>query len=167
MIKSLDARLLMGGPQNFSSPSVPSGDKVGWGGLAKKSDWSWNCPPNAKLGHFCYFKHVFKIQLFKVPLSLKVVKFNSKMHLNFSNIWGWTSAGGDKPWSKNGDKCRWGGGRDWQNFCQMGPPVPPGKKPWYGQCLFMFSLIYPSWGKLGAGAVPWGGKQGQLPPKCF
>ena len=31
------------------------------------------------------------------------------MYLNFSNFWGRTSAGGDKPWSKNGDKCRMGG----------------------------------------------------------
>ena len=57
------------------------------------------------------------------------------MYLNFSNFRGRTSAGGgDKPWSKNGDKCQMGG--DWQNFRRMGgerPPMsppPPGKKPW-------------------------------------
>ena len=33
-----------------------------------------------------------------------------KMYLKFSNFRGQTSAGGDKPWSKNGDKCRMGGG---------------------------------------------------------
>ena len=43
-------------------------------------------------------------------MSLKVVKFDTKMYLNFSNFRGRTSAGGDKPWSKNGDKCRMGGG---------------------------------------------------------
>ena len=33
------------------------------------------------------------------------------MYLNFSNFGGRTSAGGgDKPWSKNGDKYRMGGG---------------------------------------------------------
>ena len=78
---------------------------------------------------FCYFKH--EIQLFKVLLTLKVVKFDKKMYLNFSNFRERTSpgGGGDKSWSKNGDKCRMGG--DWQNFRQMGgPPSPPGKKPW-------------------------------------
>ena len=41
-----------GGNSNFRSPLVPNGDKVGWGGgLVKKSDWSQNCPFNAK---FCY-----------------------------------------------------------------------------------------------------------------
>ena len=30
-------------------------DEVGWGGLAKKSDKSQNCPLNAKLGHFLLF----------------------------------------------------------------------------------------------------------------
>ena len=38
------------------------------------------------------------------------------MYLNFSNFWGRTLAEGDKPWSKNGDKCQMGG-----------PPVPPEK----------------------------------------
>ena len=44
-------------------------------------------------------------------MSLKVVKFDTKIYLNFSNLWGQTSAGGGggKPWSKNGDKCRMGG----------------------------------------------------------
>ena len=45
---------------------------------------------------FCYFRH--EIQL--VLLSLKVVKFETKMNLNFSHFWGRTSAGGNKPWSK-------------------------------------------------------------------
>ena len=60
---------------------------------------------------------------------LKVVKFDTKMYLNFSNFRGRTSAGGgDKPWSKNGDKCRMGG---LAKFLPDGgdPPVPPGKKP--------------------------------------
>ena len=60
-------------------------------------------------------------------MSLKVVKFDPKMYLDFSIFGGRTSAGGDKPWSKNGDKCRMGG--DCQNFCQMGDPEsPPTKK---------------------------------------
>ena len=43
-------------------------------------------------------------------MSLKVVKFDTKMYLNFS-IFGGTNLGwgGDKPWSKNGDKCLMGG----------------------------------------------------------
>ena len=58
---------------------------------------------------FCYSKH--EIQLFKVLLSSKVVKFDTKMYLNFSNFQRRTDrrGGGDKPWSKNGDKCRMGG----------------------------------------------------------
>ena len=69
-----------------------------------------------------------KYSLFKVLLSLKVVKFDTKMYLNFSNFWGRTSAGGgDKPWSKNGDKCRIGAIA--KIFAGWGdPPVPPRKK---------------------------------------
>ena len=117
----------MGGPQNFWSLTGTKLD--GWGGLKKKIRQNQNCPPNATLGHFfCYFKH--EMQLFKVLLSLKVVKFDTKMYLNISNFRGRTSAGGDKPWSKNGDKC-WMGGLTRQNFSQIRgpPPVPPGKKP--------------------------------------
>ena len=48
------SKFLMGGDSKFS---VPDGDEVGWGGgdLRKKSDWSQNCPPYAKLGHFLLF----------------------------------------------------------------------------------------------------------------
>ena len=84
-----------GGDSKFSVPVGP--DEVGWGGgLAKKN------PTEAKTAAlmqnyaiFCYFKH--EIQLLKVLLSLKVVKFDTKMYLNFSNFRGRTSAGGDKP----------------------------------------------------------------------
>ena len=37
-------KIFDGGTQNFRSPSVPNGDEAGWGGLAKKSDWSQNGP---------------------------------------------------------------------------------------------------------------------------
>ena len=64
----------------------------GGGGLAKK------ILTEAKTAHlmqnkaiFGYFKH--EIQLFKVLLSLKVVNFDTKMYLNFSNFRGQTSAG--------------------------------------------------------------------------
>ena len=72
-----------------------------------------------------------KYSFFKVLLSLKVVKFDTKMYLNFSNFLVQTLVGGDKPWSKNGDKCRMGG--DWQNFRRMrGPPSPAQEnKPWF------------------------------------
>ena len=95
----------------------------GGGNLQKKSDWSQNCPPNAKLGHFFYFKH--EIQLFKVLLSLKVVKFDTEM---YSNFWGRTLAGGDKPWSRNGDKCRMGGGVD-KIFARWGDSQSPPENP--------------------------------------
>ena len=69
--------------------SVPDGDKVGWGETYEKN------PTEAKTAHlmqneaiFCYFKH--EIQLFKVLLSLKLVKFDTKMYLDF---WGQTSPG--------------------------------------------------------------------------
>ena len=48
------SKFLMG-TQNFWSPPGTDGEEVGWGGLAKKSDWSRNWPPNAKLGHFLLF----------------------------------------------------------------------------------------------------------------
>ena len=49
------------------------------------------------------------------------------MYLNFSNFRGQTSAGGDKPWSKNGDKCRMGGiGKIFAGW--GGPPSPPPRK---------------------------------------
>ena len=79
---------------------------------------------NAKLGHFCYFKH--EIQLFKVLLSLKIVKFDTKMYLNFSNFRGQTLAGGDMLWSKNGNKCWMGRGID-KIFAGWGTPCPPRK----------------------------------------
>ena len=49
--------------------------------------------------------------------------------------------GGDKPWSKNGDKCQMG---DWQNFRQLGgtPQSSPGKNPDF--CMFWVSSI-PDW----------------------
>ena len=54
--------------------------RMGEGTWQKKNlNWSRNCPPNAKLGHFCYFKH--EIQLFKVLLSLRVVKFDTKIKI--------------------------------------------------------------------------------------
>ena len=67
-----------------------------------------------------------EIQVFKVLLSLKVVNFDTKMYLNFSNFRGRTSAGGGTSLGpKTGTSVRWG---DWQNFCRMGGP-PPEKNP--------------------------------------
>ena len=70
---------------------------------------------------FCYFKH--EIQLFKVLLSLKVVKFDTKMYLNFSNFRGQTSAGGGQALGpKPGTSVGWGIGKI---FARWGtPPVP-------------------------------------------
>ena len=48
-----------------------------------------------------------KYSFLRYFLSLKVVKFDTKMYLNFSNFFGGEPRlGGNKPWSKNGDKCR-------------------------------------------------------------
>ena len=60
------AEFLMGGTQNFWSLM---GAKSDGGTCEKKSDQSQNCPHNAKLGLFCYFKH--EIQLFKGTFELK------------------------------------------------------------------------------------------------
>ena len=135
-----------GGLKIFGPRRSPTGKKSGGGDLRKKSDWSQNCRPNAKLGHFCYFKLKHEIQLFKALLSLKVVKFDTKMYLNFSNFRGRTLAGGDKPWSKNGDKCRMGGGGIDKIFAGWGPPVPQEKNPGPGislttQTWFIFCLF--------------------------
>ena len=75
---------------------------------------------------FCYFKH--EIQLFKVLLGLKVVKFDTKMYLNFSNFRGRTSAVGEQALVQ-----KWGqvlDGGIGKIFAGWGdpPPVPPGKK---------------------------------------
>ena len=118
----------MGGrTQNFWSPSDPNGDKVD-GGTCKKKNLT-----ESKTAHlmqnlviFCYSKH--EIQLFKVLLSLKVVIFYIKMYLIFSHFQGRTSAGGDKPWSKNGDKCQMGGLTKFSRD-ERTPQSPPGKKP--------------------------------------
>ena len=53
------------------------------------------------------------------------------MYLNFSNVRGTNlgGGGGDKPWSKNGDKCRMGGGIG-KIFAGWGDPQsPPEKNP--------------------------------------
>ena len=46
------SKFLMEGLKVFLSPSFPMGTKSDGGDLRNKSDWSRNCPPNAKLGHF-------------------------------------------------------------------------------------------------------------------
>ena len=61
----------------------------------------------------------------KVLLSLKIVKFYTKMY--FSSFWGQTSAGGgNKPRSKTGDKCRIGGID--KTFAGWGEPPSPKEK---------------------------------------
>ena len=116
-----------GGTQNFWSSLVTDGDEVGWGGgnLWKKSDWSQNCPLMQNYIIFCYSKH--EIQLFKVLLSLRVVKFDTKNVSRFFKYFetnlGWGASLGPKTGTCVGwgvDKIfAWWGGR---------PPSPPGKK---------------------------------------
>ena len=119
------SKFLMGGLKIFRPRRSPTGTKSDGGGLAKKIWLKPKLPTWCKIRpFFCYFKH--EIQLFKVLFSLKVVKFDTKMYLNFSNFWGRTSAGGGQALVQ-----KWGqvSDGDWQNFRQMGgPPVPPGKK---------------------------------------
>ena len=69
-----------------------------------------------------------KYSFLKVLLSLKVVNFDTKMYLNFSNFWGWTSAeGGQALVQKRGQVSDGGIGKI---FARWGnPPVPPGKNP--------------------------------------
>ena len=84
-----------------------------------------------------------EIQVFKVLLSLKVVNFDTKMYLNFSNFsgtnlgWGGTSLG-----PKTGTSVRWGG---LAKFSPDGgtPPSPPGKKPWHWLAFGSFLLLCP------------------------
>ena len=88
---------------------------------------------------FCYFKH--EIQLFKVHCTFEL-RSSQIWHRNVFNFFkflgtnlGW-GGGGNKPWSKNGDRC-WMGGID-KIFAGWGTPSPPGKKTlWYvGIALF-------------------------------
>ena len=118
-----------------------TGTKSDGGDLRKKSDWSQNCPLNAKLGHFLLFKH--EIQLFKILLSLKVVKFDTKMYYIFW-IFGddhEPRLGGDKPWSKSGDKCRMGGID--RIFAGWGDPPVPQEKTLHFVSLFIY--FYKRW----------------------
>ena len=79
---------------------------------------------------FCYLKH--EIQLSKVLLSLKVVKFDTKMYLNFSNFRGRALAGGGQSLVQKRGQVSDGG--DWQNFHWMGDPQSPQEKK---TCLYV------------------------------
>ena len=120
------SKFLMGGLKIFGPRQGPTATKSAGGELAKKSNWSQNCPLNAKLGHFfAIFKH--EIQLFQVLLSLKVVKFDTKMYLNFSNFWGRTSAGEAQALVQKQGQVSDGGGLT-KFLPDGGPSVSPGKK---------------------------------------
>ena len=124
------SKFLMGGDSKFSVPVGPrwGRSRMGGGDLRKKSDWSQNCPLNAKLAHFLLFWAWNTA--FKCTFQLKSGQIWHKNVFKFfkfsgTNL-GW---GGDKPWSKNGDKCQMGGiGKIFAGW--GGPPQsPPGKKP--------------------------------------
>ena len=112
-------KFLWGGSK-FLVPVSPDGDEVRWGegDLQKKSDWSQNCPPYAKLGHFfCYFKH--EIQL---TFELKSSQIWHKNVFKFFNFF----FGGGTSLGPKTTSVAWG---DWQNFRWMGDPqFPPRKK---------------------------------------
>ena len=69
---------------------------------------------------FCYFKH--EIRLFKVLLSLKVVKFDTKIYFNFFR--GRILAGGTSLGPKTGTSVGWEGGLT--KF--LPPPSPSTRK---------------------------------------
>ena len=75
-------------------------------------------------------------------MSLTVVKFDTKMYLNFSNFRGRTLAGGGQALVQKRGQVSDGG--DWQNFCRMGgpPQSPPGKKPWLNSSSNILSEIH-------------------------
>ena len=131
----------MGGLKIFRPRRSPAGTKSdGWGTCEKNPTEAKTAHLTQNLAIFCYFNH--EIQLFKVLLSLKVVKFDTKMYLNFSKFRGQTSAGGDKPWSKNGDKSRMGGGLTKFSPDGRTAPVPQEKKPCTLTVFLIYSCIY-------------------------
>ena len=74
-------------------------------------------------------------------MSLKVVKFDTKMYLNFSNFRGQTSAGGGQALvQKRGQVLDGGIGKIFAGWGD--PPVPPGIKPWPGVAIFQKGDVY-------------------------
>ena len=101
-------------------------------------DSKFSVPVGSKIGpFFCYFKH--EIQLFKVLLSLKVVKFDTKMYLNFSNFRGRTSAGGGGGQALVQKRGQVSDGGIGKIFAGWGTPSPPGKNP-ATSCTYFFDL---------------------------
>ena len=97
----------MGDLKIFGPCWSPTGTKSDGGGLAKKSDWSRNCPPNAKLGHFLLF-YAWNTA-FQGTFELKSSQIWHKTVFKFFKFSETNLGWGDKPWSKIGDKCRMGG----------------------------------------------------------
>ena len=127
----------MGGGLKFFRPRwSPTGTKSDGGGLAKTNPTEavGNCPQCKIRPLFAILsmKYSFLRYIWKFIWSLKVVKFDTKLYSNFSNFQGRTSAegggGGNKPWSKNGDRCRMGGGGLTKFSPDRGTPSPPRKK---------------------------------------
>ena len=78
-------------------------------------------------------------------MSLKVVKFDTKMYLNFSNFRGRTSAGGGGQAlvQKQGQVSDGGGGlAKFLPFCQMGGPPSPQEKTLLGELICTHNLFY-------------------------
>ena len=108
----------------------------GRGHLWKKSDWSKNCPPNAKF-NFCYPKH--EIQLFKVLLSLKVFKFFKYLGTNLGG-----GGGGQALVQKRGQVFGWGGGGLTKFSPDGGTPSPLPRKKTLGNCIRQNCFVYPN-----------------------
>ena len=79
-----------------------------------------------------------KYSFLRYFLSLKVVKFDTKMYLNFFKFSGTNLGWGDKPWSKNRDKCRLGGLTKF--LPDEGTPSPPRKKTLF-KCVCILASI--------------------------
>ena len=136
--------------ENRMSDFLQTGTKSDGGGTCEKNlTWCQNCPLQMILNQAifnCYFKHR-NTKLFKVLLSLKLVRFDTKMYLNFSNFLGQISAGGGQALvQKRGQLSNGGIGKifvgwgDSQSPPEKKPDTPPSlaKNKWL--CIY----IYPS-----------------------
>ena len=116
---------------------------MGGGELAKKIRLKPKLSTLCKIRpFFCYFKH--EIQLFGTS-ELKSSQIWHKNVFKFFKFSGTNLSWGDKPWSKNRDKCRMGGftkfSPDWRD------PHPPTKKKKNmdgdeKHFIFIYSFIY-------------------------
>ena len=110
-----------GGLKVFGPRQSPTGTKWDGGDLRKKSDWSQNCPPNAKI-------RPFFATLSTNTFELKSSQIRHKNVFKFFKFSGTNLGGGEQALvQKRGQVSD--GGRLTKFLPDGGPPVPPGKKP--------------------------------------